>query len=359
MFANAACSWGRPIVADAACSWILHRVVAEHLRRRLDEVAGRRVERGDLVEDHLLVAQRLRDDHGGPQRGDRRGRRAVDALDQLDVVLDGDVDGQVVLDRHRELGEQVLVLLAHVEEDVLLEGGRLLGVGGLQRGDLRGQPRVEPLGDVDVLVQPTHGVPEVLLLHVERDVVLLELVLTVAQRVQDAVQVALRRLVLAEVVVDPVTERDHPEDLLAPARLGGVEVLDGPAQVEQGLADLAGLAEAALLERLDRRPEQPVARLGGAADVVVAHRPHIGRLGVERRRLGLGREERGHVALDLGVQTGDGRGGDLRRHLRRGGLVDDADRRRRLEGQDRRRAGRWRQGLHGLRGRRWSCGGSA
>ena len=82
---------------------------------------------------------------------------------------------------------------------------------------------------------------------------------------------ALRRLVLAEVVGDPVAERDHPEDLLGAARLAGVEVLDGAAQVEQGLADLGGPAEAALVERLDRRLEQPVARLGGEADVVVAH----------------------------------------------------------------------------------------
>ncbi len=229
----------------------------------------------------------------------------------------------------------------------------------LERGDLGRQLRIEPLGDVDVLVQPAHRVPEVLLLHVQRDVVLAQLVLAVAQRVEDAVEVALRRLVLAEVVADAVAERDHPEDLLASARLAGVEVLHGAAQVEKGLADLAGLAQPALLERLDRRLEQPVAGLGGPADVVVAHGAHIGRLGVEGRRLGLRGEQRTQVALDLRVEARDGGCGDLRGHLRRRRLVDRLHGGGWFQGQYRRGAGRRCQRLYGLRGRRRCRGGGA
>ncbi|MPN34045.1 hypothetical protein SDC9_181537 [bioreactor metagenome] len=106
-------------------------VLLEHLRGALDHVAGGRVQRSDLVENELLIAQRLSHDHGGPQRGDRRGGGAVDTLDQLDVVLDDDVDRQVALDRDRQLREQVLVLLADVEEHVLVEHLGLLRIGEL------------------------------------------------------------------------------------------------------------------------------------------------------------------------------------------------------------------------------------
>ena len=147
-----------------------------------------------------------------------------------------------------------------------------------------GEARVEPLGDVDVLVEPRHRVPELLLLQVERGVVLAELVLAVAQRVQDAVEVALGALVLAEVVGDLVAERDHPEQLLGAGGLLRVEVLDRPAQLEQRRADLGPLGQAALLERLDRRLQQPVGGLGGLADVAVAHGAHVGGLRGELRR---------------------------------------------------------------------------
>ena len=126
---------GSPIVADAACSWICTELSRSISRGALDHPAGRGVEGRDLVEDQLLVAQRLGHDHRGAQRGDRGRRRAVDALDQLDVVLDDDVDGEVVLDRHGELGQQVLVLLPDVEQDVLAQRLGLVGVGGLEVGD--------------------------------------------------------------------------------------------------------------------------------------------------------------------------------------------------------------------------------
>ena len=177
---------------------------------------------------------------------------------------------------------------------------------------------VEPLGDVDVLVEPAHRVPEVLLLEVERRVVLAELVLTVAQRVQDAVEVGLRRLVLAEVVGDLVAEGDHPEELLGAGGLLRVEVLDGATQLEQRRADLRALGQAALLQRLDRGLEQPVGGLGRLPDVDVAHGSHVGGLGRELRRAGCRREQRLEVVVDLGVQAGQRRGLDGRSHPRGG-----------------------------------------
>src|SRR5450631_483646 len=85
-----------------------HGVVLEHLRGALDHRRRGGVQGGDLVEHELLVAESLGHHDGSAQRRDRRGGSAVDALHQLDVVLDDDVDGQVVLDRHGQLGQQVL-----------------------------------------------------------------------------------------------------------------------------------------------------------------------------------------------------------------------------------------------------------
>ena len=171
----------------------------------------------------------------------------------------------------------------------------------------------------------------------ERGVVLGELVLAVAQGVQDAVEVALRRLVLAEVVGDLVAERHHAEELLGAGRLLRVEVLDGAAQLEQRRADLRALGQAALLQGLDRRAEQPVRGLGRRADVAVAHRAHVGRLRGELGRAGGRGHQRLEVAVDLGVQPGQGGGIDGGGHPRGGGGRHGLRRRRRGEGERGRR----------------------
>ena len=71
MFANAFWSLASSTVADAACSLICAGLLLEHLRRGLDQRAGRLVQRRDLVEDELLVGQGLGHDHRGPQRATR------------------------------------------------------------------------------------------------------------------------------------------------------------------------------------------------------------------------------------------------------------------------------------------------
>ena len=68
-------------------------------------------------------------------------------IGQLDVVLDDDVDGQVVLDRDGQLGQQVLVLLPDVEQDVVPDRRGLVRVLGLQVGALT---RVTPEGAVSL-----------------------------------------------------------------------------------------------------------------------------------------------------------------------------------------------------------------
>src|SRR5439155_16828238 len=99
----------------------------------------------------------------------------------------------------------------------------------------------EMLGDVDVLSETLHRLPQMHFFLLERRVVLPELVLTVVERLHDRVEMLLRALVLAEVVDELVAERDQSEQLLDTARLGRVEVLDGAAQIEQRRRDVPSL----------------------------------------------------------------------------------------------------------------------
>ena len=309
----------------------------------------RRVECGDLVQHQPLVGERLRDDHRGPQRGDGRRRGAVDALDQLDVVLPDQVDRQIGLDRDRHLGEQVLVLLADVEEHVLTERFCSLGVGRLDLGDLGSEGGVEVLGEVDVLPEPLHRLPEVGLLLFERGVVLAELVLPLVQRVEDRVEVRLRALVPVEVVPQLVAEGDHPEELLDPGCFLGVEVLDGVAQLQQRVRDLGTLVEPTFRHRLHRPLQHAVADLGRGADVGVAHRADALGLGRELGGLGVEADEAVDVLARHLVEPGQRRCVQ-RHHARRGGGLDGRHRLRWFEDERRRRRGR-RQ-LLGRRGGR-------
>ena len=134
-----------------------------------------------------------------------------------------------------------------------------------------------------------------------------------------------------------------PSHLRVPVSAAGVEVLDRTTQLEEGLADLGPLGQAALLEGLDRPVEQPVGGLGRLADVGVAHGADVVGLGGELRARGLGRRQRAQVLVDLGVEDRDGLLGDGRSHLRGRGLLDGRGRRGRDQRQD---LVRWLQGLH-------------
>src|SRR5204863_81507 len=59
----------------------------QQLARRINDVRGGRVERGDLIEHQFLVGQRLRHRNRGAQGGNGGGGGAIDPLHQLDIVL--------------------------------------------------------------------------------------------------------------------------------------------------------------------------------------------------------------------------------------------------------------------------------
>ena len=98
---------------------------------------------------------------------------------------------------------------------------------------LADEPRVEALGDVDVLVEPPEGLPQAGLLQVEGGVVAPQLVLAVVEGLDDGVEVGLGALVALEVVADLVAEGDDPEQLAGAGGALGVEVLDGAAQLDE------------------------------------------------------------------------------------------------------------------------------
>ena len=219
----------------------------EHLGGRRDQARRRGVERGDLVEHQLLVGQRLRHDHGGAQRGDRRRRGAVDTLDELDVVLEDDVDRQVALDRHRELGQQVLVLLAHVEQHVLAQRLGPLGVGRVElrrssrRAGRRAARRRRCTGCSRAIVSQRCSF--------SRSSAALSLRSSswpLYSALHDRVDLLLRALVPAEVVRELVAERDQAEQLLADRRLAAGRGPRRSAQVEQRPADLGRAGHAAV-----------------------------------------------------------------------------------------------------------------
>ena len=252
-----------------------------------------------------------------------------------------EVDREVALDRDRELRQQVLVLLAGVEQHVLAQRLGLVGIGGLDLGDLRDERRVEMLGDVGVLGETLHRLPQVQLLLLERGVVLAQLVLAVVERLDDRVEMRLRRLVAVEVVAELVAERDQAQQLVGAGGLLRVEVLDRAPQVHEGRRDLAALGERTLLHGPDRRGEQPVRRVGRGLDVGVAHLADVGRLLREGGAVHVERHDALDVGGDLLVQRRQRRGVD-RHHA---GRLRRGDRGHRLGRGERELGVRWGQGL--------------
>ena len=278
MFANAVCSDSRPIVVDAACLLMSTLWVASSCD--VDSMSFDVVVLSAVIwsRTSFWFASAWATIDRGPQRGDRRRRRPVDALDELEVVLPDEVDREVALDRDRLLGQQVLVLLAHVEQHVVAQRLRPLGIGRLDLGDLRGERGVESLGDVDVLGEPLHRLPEMHLLLLERRVVLAQLVLAVVERLDDRVDVRLRALVLAEVVARSCRRTGSSRGAcLAPVACFGSRSSIVRRRSISVAGDLGALAQRTVLHRAHRRREQPVRRLGRRTDVVVAHRGDVAR----------------------------------------------------------------------------------
>src|SRR5439155_26066052 len=230
---------------------------------------------------------------------------------------------------HRELREQVLPLLAHVEQRVFLERTSFFRLLDFHVGDLAGERLVEHAGHMGVLLEAGLDRPEVDLLLLQRGVVAQQLVLTAIQTGDDALDVVLCGLVAAEVVVDLAAERYALEEtptLLHVTR--GVQVLDLQAERDEGARDLRALRQRALLQGGDGPIEESAGSLGGTTDLFVAHAADRGDLAFELRRLGLEIGERLDVGVDGGIDT-------------RGRSLVDLDRRACLFGGDGRDGRGW------------------
>ena len=131
-------------------------------------------------------------------------------------------------------------------------------------------------------------VPEVLLLHVQRDVVAV------------SSSWPLRRLCRIRRGGSappgtcgssrrPCRRRAGTRAACGAGGLAGVELLDGAAQLQQRAADGRALGQPALLQRPDRGLQQPVGGLGRPPDVGVAHRADVVGLRGELRASGSAR----------------------------------------------------------------------
>ena len=140
---------------------------------------------------------------------DGRRRRPLDALDQLEVVAADDVEREVALDADRELGEQVLVLLADGEQHVLLEDA------APGRGRSPRATRSSPSRAASRLLRPGSSYWRSRPIAAQRlafscsidGVVALELVLALVEGGDDRIDVVLAGAVLVEVVAHPAARR--------------------------------------------------------------------------------------------------------------------------------------------------------
>ncbi len=223
------------------------------------------------------MRQRQCDGHRHLQRADRDVDRPVHTTDQLTVVADDDlhrehallVDGQLLL--------QVQCPLAQCEQDVLLDELAPGVVGRDLRGELVDHDGIEFLGERDLIGEGEGQLAHLLLILTEGDVVALELVPALLERVDDGVDLGLGALVAHEVALerraDPGNLADRPRE---PAGLGvepgRVELLHFDSQIRQRLGDLAAVLGAVgdLLQRCLQHP----AASGRPLLEVAAHRVH-------------------------------------------------------------------------------------
>ena len=108
----------------------------------------------------------------------------------------------------------------------------------------------------------------------------------------------LRAAVFVEIAVDPVAERNDPEELRGLGRFLGVERFDGAAKLGQVGAD-AGV----LVDRLDRPVEETVRGARRLGDFLAAHGGQLVDLLAELRAVGIERrklvDELGDALVEL------------------------------------------------------------
>ena len=131
--------------------------------------------------------------------------------------------------------------------------------------------------------------------------------------------------VFVEIAIDPVAERDDPEDLAGLGRFLRIERFDGAPKLGEVGAD-----PGVLVDRLDRPVEEAVRRAGGFGDFLAAHRGQLVDLLAEFRAVGI---ERGQLideladalvelARFLGLERDQPRGLGGRDRLKRLGRVE-------------------------------------
>ena len=131
---------------------------------------------------------------------------------ELTVVADDDLDRQHALLVDRQLLLQVERALAQREEDVLLDELAARVVRADLGGELVDHGRVERLGERDLVGQRVGQFAHLLLVVAERDVVALELVAPLLQRLHDRVDLGLRALVAHEVPLERGADAGNPAD---------------------------------------------------------------------------------------------------------------------------------------------------
>src|SRR5207237_3882126 len=119
-----------------------------------------------------------------------------------------ELERQVTLGADGELGGEILRFLANVKEAVLAQRLRPLRILLLHLLDASIECGIHPASEVEVLLESIHDGPQVELLLLDCGIVLEQLVLPTVERLDDRVEMTLGRLVLSEVIAQPVAQRE-------------------------------------------------------------------------------------------------------------------------------------------------------
>ena len=132
-----------------------------HLGGAFNQARGCGVHGRNLVENQFLVGQRLSHNHSGSQRHHRGGTGPVHALYQLEVILFDHIEGQIALNTHRLLHQQILHFLPHRVKQFVAHHTGLLRVCHFELGNAARDPLVYGFANNHVLLERLHGVPQV------------------------------------------------------------------------------------------------------------------------------------------------------------------------------------------------------
>ena len=160
-------------------------IIAQQLASAVDNIGCGRVERGNLVQNQLLVGHRLRHSHSRAKRANGSRRRPVHTLYQFDIVLFHQIKRQITLHRNSHLRQQVLRALPYIKQCAFLDRAGLCRVGQFELCGFLLQLRIELLRHDNHLFKFTHGNPKVLPLHINRGIVHQQLVLAIAKPAED------------------------------------------------------------------------------------------------------------------------------------------------------------------------------